>query len=275
MFCSGWGEICNNIDLKEYPIVVACEKEKEIVGKLKKETGAPEFVFIHVPDSWIPKYIGGWKQLGIETVSITHAADTFVYFNAQFSPQYICDVGYVGGYWPFKGRNLDRSLVRLCNEEWNLVDIKVFGGGKWPVFQHLGQINIGEDAKVFNSSMICPNISEPHATDVFPDLVERIWKVPCSKGFLISDNVDLSETELAGIVPQFNCYDSFFSLIKFFLKEENKDERLGLIKKQHNAIMAHGTYFERMNKLLDNVGLKTEAKEILDTKKFLFQTITY
>lgn len=254
MFASAWGDLTGKLDKKRYPIVYVTEDEKKRLEKLKRDTGQPDFVFIHITDNYLEPCMGGWKELGIKPVGILNGADTFSYLNGNWNPEFVCDVGYIGGNWPYKGENIGRFLIPLCEQ--TDYRIKIFGGGNWGVPQHLGFINENNAKDLFTSATICPNVSEPHAYE-FPDIVERVFKVPIANGFLISDRVDLSEVFDSDDVPQFDSLESLISIIEHFKK--NIDDRFKCIKKQKQTIMKNHTYFHRVSQMLSEFGLESES----------------
>ena len=274
LFASAFGPIINKIDLKEYPIHYISEEEKERLGKLKRETGKPDLVYIHITDRHLEQSLAYWGALNIKYIGLLNAADTFVYLNAKFDPKYQTDISFVGGYWPYKAKTLNKYIGRLSNDSLiasGQIGMRVYGYN-WQLPQYLGSINHGEDAKIFASSKICPNISEGHSY-IFDDIVERVFKVPCANGFLICDNVSLKEIGLEGITPQFSSYEEFRSLIEKFSKNESNEERLALTSQMKDVILGirnpqkeGHTYFDRMAKLMLNLGFSQESDNILAHK---------
>lgn len=267
LYASAWGQLVDNLD---YPIVKVGSEEKQVLGKLYKDMKKPDCVFLHITEQQLEGSLGGWKYgLGIPVLGLLLGADLFSYYGAKPEDKYKCDIGFVGSRWPYKAKTLDKYLTKYCNEQWKRKNVKVFGGGGWDLPQYLGQLAYGEDSKVFASATICPNISEEHSYAI-QDLIERIFKVPCSDGFLICDNVDLTETGLKGIVPQFSNYEDFVTLTDYFLRPENNTERLGLISKQKSCIVYQHSYHERMYKLLKTLNFHVEAEAVLTRKKEQF-----
>ena len=141
------------------------------------------------------------------------------------------------------------------------LNIKVFGNG-WNIPQHLGFLDFGEDNLLFNNAKICVNISEEHSY-IIPDFIERLFKVPASGGFLISDKVfGLEEIFLKDQIPTFNNYEEFVELIQFFLKHD--DHRWYLSEQQYKHIIKNHTYYHRINKILNALNLQDEANKILE-----------
>lgn len=266
LFASAWGSNVDSLDRKEYPIDYVTEQEKRNIQEIQKRINC---VFIHITEKGLEGSLGGWKsELGLPIMGLLNGADLFSYYKATPSYKYFCDVGFVGGYWEYKAKTLDKYMVRLCREQWQNIDIKIFGMG-WGVNNYLGSLADGEDAKLFASAKICPNISEKHSYKI-QDLIERIYKCPCAGGFLICDNVDLTETNLTDCVPQFSSYEEFLNLIEYYLDENHENERKSLLEKQKSIVTLGHSYFERMFKLLKFIGFEEEGKRVIRKKKELF-----
>lgn len=270
LFGSNWGNLTDPIDNKKYPIVKVTEEEKRILGKLYQDIQKPDLIHIHVTDKYLEPCMGGWTSLGIPICGILNGADTFVYKKSKIVEKYICDVGYVGSRWNYKARTLDKYLGKLCDDEWQKINIKIFGQGGWNKPQYLGSIDDGQDSYVFASAKICPNISEQHSVDFGYDIIERCFKVPASGGFLISDNVvALSDIYTNNECPIFHDYEEFISLINYYMK--NESNKLELQKKQEKIILESHTYFHRMSKLLNQLKLITDSNKCLATYKSIIK----
>lgn len=268
MFCSTFGPILHEIDLKEYPIHTVSEEEKDRLSKLKRETDKPNIVYVHTTDRCLEKMCSWWGSIGIKYMGLLNGADVFTYLGAKPEDRYKCDVSFVGGRWAYKAKTLDKYIGRLSNDRLvneGTISLRVYGGG-WEIPQYLGGLNFGEDAKVFASSLICPNISEGHSY-IVDDIIERVFKVPCAGGFLISDQVNLEEIGLKDCTPQFSTYEQFIHLIEKYTKEEYLKERDEISANQQSTVLSLHTYHDRMAKLFNKLGFTKEAEEILDNKK--------
>lgn len=262
LFGSNWGELTDKMDSKKYPIVKVTKEEKLILGALYKDIKKPDLIHIHVTPKYLEATMGGWRELGIPIEGILNAGDTFVYKLYKPQEKYKSQVSFVGSRWEYKARTLDKYLGRLCDEEWNRLNIKIFGGGGWDKPQYLGALGEGEDALALASSAICPNVSEQHSPDFGYDIIERCFKVPLCGGLLISDNVaSLSEVYINNECPVYNNYNEFKDLIYFYLK--NESERTILLNKQRKVILANHTYHHRMSSILKFIGLQKEADKCL------------
>jgi len=264
MFASAWGPFINNVDLKKYPIVTVGESEKRIIEKLKKETGKPDFVFIHAHDKWLEGTMSGWKEIGVPYYGVLNAADTFVYLNGEFCRELSCDIGFVGGYWGYKAKNLDKFLLPLCHVKSGL-NVKVFGNSSWPICQYLGLINDHDSRNLFASATVCPNVSEPHSTDLGWDIIERIFKVPIAGGALVSDYIEearhlFTEDEL----PMAKTPSDFEQQVKYMLENEGFRNKTKSLMKER--ILREHTYFERVHDFFNYLGMTGEAKNVLNTK---------
>lgn len=265
LFGSAYGQLQNEIDLVKYPIDCAKDEEIKRIDLLKKTTGKPDYIFIHTPDFFVDKILGYWKErLGINIHGVMNAADTTIYKKLNDkNNRFNCDIGFVGGYWSYKSRTLEPLLGRLCNDEINNLNIKIFGHG-WNVPQFLGSLDFSEDNLLFNNAKICPNISEEHSY-IFPDYIERLFKVPAAGGFLISDNVfKLDEIYKFKQVPTFTNYKEMKELIYFYLKN---DELRNTVKEmQEKCVLKNHTYFDRVSDMLKYLRMNDESNNILKGK---------
>lgn len=268
MFASAWGPYLNDVDLEKYPLVVVTEQEKQCIEALKKATGKPDYVFIHAHGPWLEGTMSGWSSIGVPYIGILNAADTFVYLNGKKRPELQCDLAFVGGYWGYKAGNLDRYLLPLCHPT-KQYSVKIFGNQQWPVAQYLGGIDDANVPDLFASATICPNVSEPHSTDLGFDCIERIFKTLSSGGFCISDHVAegrelFAETEL----PMATDPQCFSDMIEHYLK--NPAEREPIVLAGRSAVLAKHTYFHRVAQMFENFGMRQESKRCMEIcKQFL------
>ncbi len=265
LFASAWGPYINDVDLTRYPIVVASEQEKVIIEKLKRETGRPDFVFIHVTDKYLDGTMGGWREIGVNPIGVLNAADILIYRQGTQRPELTCDVAFCGGYWGYKARNLDRFLLPLCHPSSKL-SVKIFGNQPWPIGQYLGSIDDGHVKDLFASATVCPNVSEPHSTDFGFDVIERPFKVLSSGGFCLSDDVDEArEIFTADELSMAETPKEFIELVHHFV--DNPECRLPFMEAGRKKVLDSHTYFERTAQFMGGFGLEAEAQAILERKK--------
>ena len=265
LFASAWGPYLADVDLKRYPIVVAGEQEKVIIERLKRTTGRPDFVFIHVTDKYLDGTMGGWRGIGVNPIGVLNAADVLVYYSSAPRIDLTCDVTFVGGRWNFKARNIDPYILPLCHPSSGL-SVKIFGNTTWPVAQYLGNIEDGLVKHLFASATVCPNVSEPHSTGLGFDVIERPFKVLSSGGFCVSDYVDEAR-EIFGESELVMCKTAaeFHQTIRHFVA--HPAERLPYMVAGRNKVLESHTYFDRVSQFFTGFGLNAEAQAILRRKQ--------
>ena len=258
MRASDWGQLNESIDREKYPILKASEDEIRLVDRLKRQTGKPDFVHNHYTQKWIEETHGHWREIGVEPVSLIHGADVYDYYNGVFDEYLASDVAFVGGYWPYKAKSLDRYMLPICDEDLN---VKIFGNN-WPTPKGLGRLSNERVKNLFVSSVVCPNVSEPHSQDFGYDIIERPFKVLLSKGFCISDRVQSMEEE---VFPDQIVYadnpEDFKEKIHHFVK--HPEEREKYIQKGFLEVLTKHTYFHRVSFILEKLGFKKESEQCL------------
>ncbi len=269
LFASAWGPWVDDIDIKKYPIVVASTEEIKRLEALKKGTGRPDFVFVHAHGRWLEGTMSHWRSIGVTPIGILNAADLFLYFGGEVKKEFVADAVYCGGYWGYKGRNIERYLLPLCHPSQKL-NVKIFSRSEWPVAQNIGDIPDSELKHVFASAKVCPNISEPHSTDTGLgfDIVERVFKSLSSGGMCVSDYVDeardlFTETEL----PMARNPAIYKELIRHYI--EHKEARDRVAAAGRKKVIAEHTYFERVGTIMESLGW-TDQAELVKRRKLEF-----
>jgi hypothetical protein len=264
LFASAWGPYLKDVDLKKYPLVVVSEQEKKLVEKLKKETGKPDFVFIHAHDRWLEGTMSGWRDIGVEPVGVLNAADTFDYLGGVARPELACDVAFVGGYWPYKAGNLNKYILPLCHPDTGL-NVKLFGNSPWPVHQYLGGIENSDVRDLFASAAVCPNVSEPHSTDLGWDVIERPFKVLAAGGFCISDHVEEARDLFTDLeLPMAASPAHLEQMIRYYL--DHPETRAKHVEAGRHKVLLEHTYFDRVCQFFDHLGMPKESANVLRVK---------
>lgn len=258
-----WGSNDELVDKSTDRILFCSDAEKSILKKLKDETGKPDFVHIHYSNEAIKKTHNKFAEIGIRTESIMMCADTFVYSGAKFDERLSCDIGFVGGYWPYKGIIINEYLFPLLNNigEYN---IKIFGNQPWPVNQYCGLIGDSDVKNLFASATICPNLSEPHAHKFGIDVNERIFKILFAGGFCVSDYVESYKIFGNGIV-MCKTPEEFREKILYYIN--NRDQRDHIIKTGRHIVKNNHTGFHRIAKIMSAFGLDNHSSRILQIHK--------
>lgn len=256
-----WGEY----DFSEngrYNILQSTEEDIRKLEKLKEETGEPSFVFCHYLQKDIEKTHSFFRnKLGIKTASIMLSGNINSYYASKYDENLDCDIGFVGGYWPYKGIVIDKMLTPLCYN--NKYNIKIFGNQVWPhVNQYCGFIEESKVADLFKSAKICPNISEPHAHAFGIEINERAFKVLLAGGFCIGDNVASHKHIFKNGVAFAENESEFMDMVDFFLK--NPEERLKIKNIGRSIVLNNHTNFHRAADFLYNFGYHDLAADALN-----------
>jgi hypothetical protein len=260
---SDWGDMQEDIDLEKYPILVASQEEIDTVAKLREETGKPDFVYNHYHDKWMKKTHNKWESIGVRPVSMLHAADVFEYAHSSTYDHLVSDVSFVGGYWPYKARTLDKYIIPLCHPV-GRYNVKIFGNQEWPVCQYVGFADNDQVKDIFRSATISPNISEPHSQDFGYDIIERPFKILLSGGFCISDYVQSMAEDVFtnDEIVYAHSPEEFADTVSHYLKYP--DERLPYIQRGFRTVLDNHTYFHRVSRILKELDLEDESKKCLD-----------
>jgi len=219
----------------------------------------PDFVYCYGGAHDIPTMWNLWQEkTGIPVVPMPTGGDAVVHKPVNPDSKYVCDVGFVGGYWPYKAMNIDKFLTPVIKK----YNSRVYGWGGW---KHIGNKSKGpiedhEVNKLFSSAKICPAISEPHTIRYGIDIPERIWKVPLGGGFTISDPVKNLDKYISynDFITARNPQE-YANLIAHYLPRE--EARKKLAKRQRLAVLKDHTYFSRIQGFLRQCGFDAEADE--------------
>jgi len=269
---SNWGEIDKEINKAKFPVVTVTDTEKRIIEQLKKETGKPDFVFCHYHPNRVEQTMAGWREIGVEPLGIMNAADVIDYPFGERKEYLASDIAFVGGYWGYKARNLDQTIIPLC-ETVGKYNIKIWGNQPWPVPQFLGFTNTEMVKDIYASAKICPSISEPHSNEFGFDVIERPFKILSAGGTLVGDHVSsLQHDVFPGIeLPFFKKNCLLVDYIEAVLQGEEeipqKDQDLA-----RQRVFEEHTYFHRMAYLLEALNQPAEANNLLNTYHELLRT---
>lgn len=254
-----WGDNDELTDKSKDRILFCSELEKRVLEKLKSETGKPDFVHIHYSQEAIQNTHNRFADIGINVESLMMCADTFVYSGAKQQETLKCDIGFVGGYWPYKGVVINEYLFPLLQNigEFN---VKIFGNQPWPANQYCGLIGDNDVKNLFASATVCPNLSEPHAQRLGIDVNERIFKILLAGGFCVSDYVESYKIFNGGIVMCKTPKD-FQDTVRHYIN--NPQERKQIISIGQNIVKRNHTGFHRIANIMYGFGLKQHADNIL------------
>jgi hypothetical protein len=258
-----WGDHADSVDRTKYNILYCSPTERERLKRLKEETGQPEFVHIHYDEEAVKQTHNHFESIGIKPISLMMCADVPSYEGAKFDPSLECDIGFVGGYWPYKGQVINEYLFPLLDPV-NRYKVKIFGNQPWPANQYCGVLPDHDVKNLFASAKICPNLSEPHAQKFGFDVNERIFKVLYAGGFCISDNVESYNMFGDGLVIA-DSPEDFREKIDYYLA--NPEEATKIAAKGQEYVRQNHTGFHRVVKILKELGLENLSDRLVDGLK--------
>lgn len=243
------------LDRTKYPVLQVQEKELMLMQRLFKETRKPDYLYVHHHPDWLEQTHGYWVRDGFVVRSMLNAADVFEFTHGKKLPEFESDLTFIGGYWGYKSKVLDKWLIPLCNDNYR---IKIFGNQPWPVSQYCGQLDGQLTRDALASATICPNLSEPHSQDLGYDIIERPFKLMSNKCFMIADYVEgMSRLFSEDEVVMAKSPEEFHKLVDHYLA--NPDERKSFIEKAYSRVIKEHTYFNRVYDIFDRLNLKEEA----------------
>ena len=250
----------DEVKSKGFNILTATEAEI----KLTEELG-PYFIHSYYDEERIGELHENWNNMGIKSVSNMLAADVFEYAGGKSNPKYECDIAFVGGYWAYKGQNLDRYLLPLCQDKYDY-NVKIFGNQGWGVPQYCGWIADDQVKHLTASAKVCPNISEPHATEFGYDVNERIFKLLINKCLVVSDHVDSAVKLFVNHGVMFASTPKLFKeLIDTCVADRSPSLDKEVKKKSQEAyefVRDNHTYFNRCKDLFANFDLIEEIDKM-------------
>lgn len=245
------------IKTPKYPVLIASDSERSLVEQIENKDRITVFNYCH-PNK-VDFVIGGWTNIVRSTWGLLPAADIYTYYPVSPDEKLRCDIGFVGGYWGYKGQNLDRYIIPLCLPI-GKYNVKLFGTQAWGVLQYLGYANNDTVRKLFCSAKVCPNIHEPHACDpnLFGDITPRTFNIIACQGFCISDYVeDYNLCFVENELPMVKTPQEFFDLVDFYKQEKNSSQRQEIIDKCYQRVMQEHTYSNRITEFMRLVNVAT------------------
>lgn len=208
----------------------------------------PDFVFGYAQGQLLDWYWNFWiEKAGIPVIGLPTAADSTMFKYKRTPSKHM--ISFIGGRWPYKAMSFGKWLDPIFKQHKNHI---IYGWGGWQGtgFNYKGSIEDNKVAAIFNSSKICPAISEPHTHDYGIDIPERIFKTGLCSCLTITDKINnIVEYELTqDTFPMAKTPDEMLSLVERYLSDER--ERINLSKEQANIIEKSHTYIKRAEKIL-------------------------
>ncbi len=220
------------------------------------EKQKPNFLYCYGIGEDIKHMWNHWNNKVAPVIPMPNAGNAVTHYPVAPAPKFRCDIGFIGGYWPYKAININKYFMPVLNK----TNAKVFGWGGWRHSKYKGTIDDNDVNKLFSSSKICPAVVEPHTSRYGIDIPERMFKIPLGGGFVICDPCKGLERYISkNIFPTASNPKHYAELIHYYLK--NDKERIRLKKEQRKAILKDHTYFARIQGFLKSSGYKDEAEK--------------
>jgi len=242
-----WGTINKESDVREYEILMASEEEKEKVASIQNTNRL--FLFNYHSPSYNELILGEWQNLGYNIFSMAPVADIYSFY-PDYEERYASDIVYCGGYWPYKGKNLNRYILPLCNPV-GKYNIKIFGNQHWPVPQYCGYARDETIRKMMSSAKIVPAIHEPQLNRYGMEVQSRVFNAMACKTCVISDYVESLHKDFFPNkeILMFDNPSDYYDAIDYFLK--NEDERINYINKLYNIVINEHTFDVRVKQIMN------------------------
>lgn len=252
---------------KQFDILVANEKEIELVNRLRDKTGKPDLLHNHYTQESINKTHEDWINDGFKTISLLSAADPMEFYGGEFREEFASDICFIGRYLPLKSKSINENLIPWCGFDSNY-NIKIFGHSGWPLMQYCGPSAPGYAKHFLKSAKVCPNLTEEHGRIFGYDINDRIYKLLLNKCLCISDYV----SDAVGLFPEVvfcKTGQEFKEQIDYWCKKEYDDpERLSYIEAGFQNVKKNHTYIDRASMILDLLNIYHIDKD--DIKKRIF-----
>jgi len=187
-----------------------------------------------------------WHSRSVPVHCEPLAADDEVYYPPSSPVPERHKITFIGGWWPFKGQQLDRYLKPILDRYRS--DVAVFGRN-WP-YASRGELADEQFNPTVWGTSVNLTFHEPSQVQGVPVHVnERIFKLLACGAFVLSDNnLCLQEYFEPDEIVLCPTPEEMLDKIRHFL--DHPEERRRLAEKGHQAVMRRHTYKIRAEKLL-------------------------
>lgn len=192
------------------------------------------------------------RDFGLEPIGICLAADLFDYSISEPRDEFKSDWSIIGGHWSLKAQNLNKYLYPLCMIEG--LKGRIYGYGSWAPPQYVGPLSNESYKHVVASTLVMPNIFEPHSIKYGADVNERAYKILAMGGFVISQRVASAVEDIYtnNEMVFVDSPEEFVDKVLYYVK--NPGERIPYINRGIQYAYSQGTYFHRMRQLAETRG---------------------
>lgn len=267
--CSGWKQnIPSKSDRGDVKVAIHvnpyCVNTIKLNGPVINESKSnidwvikqnPDAVFGYGLMEDMDKYWYLWRDKRFKLIAMPNAADTTKYYKVLKDKTHSVDIGWVGGYWPYKAVNMDSYLLPVV-KKFNTI----WYGWSGPKGVWKGKVSDEETVrKLFCSAKICPTIVEPHTSAYGIDIPERIFKVSACGALVISDPVFGLDRYFSSAIVAKNPIE-YMNLCSKWINA-SKEEREEQAAKLRSEVLSKHTYFHRAQNLLFGLGYNSEASK--------------
>jgi len=197
-----------------------------------------------------------WDQSGTQWVPMACAGDA-TRFSPDKSKHRNNDIIYLGGYWGYKSKRIDKFLLPAIRS------IKyrcaVHGWGQWPNdMMCRGAVEERHVPSLLASGIVGPCVSEPHTGTHGIDIPERVFKISLSGTIAVHDKIP----GLQHVLPNVETSGDLCSVMDKILGMSDK-ERDGLARAQYADVIYNHTYHHRLSLLLQKLGFQEESGQMM------------
>jgi hypothetical protein len=242
-----FGTIQNESDITEYEMLFASDQEKQNLELIQNKNRI--FLFNYHTKSYNDYILGGWQNIGYNTFALPPMGDKYNFY-PEYNKNIAGDIVFVGGYWVYKGKNINKYILPLCHPV-GKYNIKIFGNQSgWSCPQYSGMIGDNLVRQALSSAKINPCCHEPQSTRYGFEILSRLFNGILCKSLIISDYVEsINDLFPDGEIPMFKDPKYYHDCIDYYLSHEQ--ERLDLIEKQYNKVINNYTYSHIVPGILD------------------------
>lgn len=216
----------------------------------------PDVVFGYGLQDDMERWWSGWALHGFRLLGMPNAADVTIYKPGPVDPALVCDIGWVGGYWPYKAINLDQYLLPVAKKYKTM-----WYGWSGPANLWRGQAEAGQVVRLFNSARVCPAVVEPHTTLYGIDIPERIFKIAACGALTVSDPFWGFERYFnPKSIPMAKNPQDYADIVASHLSATDEARRTRALELRQEVLAKH-TYHHRVQSLLAALGFTVEAAE--------------
>jgi spore maturation protein CgeB len=253
------GHYSKNEKLMNNPHMLTTNNEE--LQNLEEIRDSVNFIYCHYLQEDMEETHELFRAMGFNVLGVPMAADLINYYNGEFDERLKCDIGFVGGYWPYKGQIIDKYLTPLLSDY--KYSAKIFGNQPWPhVNQYCGMLDEQHVKNLFASAQVCPNLSEPHAHEFGFDVNERAFKVLAAGGLCVMDNVRAAKKIFGDHVIFADTPEQFRSTIDALIFENKSYKIAKHIKNAQDFIVNNHTSFHRVISMLNTMEETSLAEKV-------------